>query len=90
MQQGFYIYRNNIYFGSYRAEQVSGYQNVSLSRSERILTDHPISKEDQAVRFWENHHLLEPEYTDLQAMILKMQSFMNHSRKEDVDFYAVE
>ena len=90
MQQGFYIYRNNIYFGSYRAEQVSGYQNVSLSRSERILTDHPISKEDQAVRFWENHHLLEPEYTDLQAMILKMQSFMNLSRKEDVDFSAVE
>ena len=90
MRQGFYIYRNNIYFGSYRAEQVSGYQNVSLSRSERILTDHPISKEDQAVRFWENHHLLEPEYTDLQAMILKMQSFMNLSRKEDVDFSAVE
>ena len=63
MQQGFYVYRNNIYFGSYPAEQVSGYQNVSLSRPERILTDHQISKEDQAVRFWENHHLLEPEYT---------------------------
>ena len=67
MQQGFYVYRNNIYFGSYPAEQVSGYQNVSLSRPERILTDHQISKEDQAVRFWENHRLLEPEYTDLQA-----------------------
>lgn len=90
MQQGFYIYRNNIYFGSYRAEQVSGYQNVSLSRSERILTDHQIGKEDQAVRFWENHHLLEPEYIDLQAMILKMQSFMNLSVKEAVDFSSVE
>ena len=90
MRQGFYVYRNNIYFGSYPAEQVSGSQNVSLSRAEHILTDHQISKEDQAVRFWENHHLLEPEYTDLQAMILKMQSFMNLSRNEDVDFSAVE
>ncbi|MDE6621939.1 MAG: hypothetical protein K2K74_15905 [Lachnospiraceae bacterium] len=90
MRQGFYIYRNNIYYGNYRAEQVSGYQNVSLSRPECILTAHQISSEDQAVRFWENHHLLEPEYTDLQAMILKMQSFMNLSVKEDVDFSAVE
>ena len=90
MQQGFYIYRNNVYFGSYHAEQVSGYQNVLCSRSERILTDRQISKEDQAVRFWENHHLLEPEYTDLQAMLSKMQSFMNLSRKEDVDFSAAE
>ena len=71
MQQGFHMYRNNIYYGSYRAEQVSGYQNVSLSRPECILTTHQISKEDRAVRFWENHHLLEPEYADLQAMIVK-------------------
>ena len=50
MQQGFYVYRNNIYFGSYPVEQVSGYQNVSLTRSEYILTDRQIGKEDQAVR----------------------------------------
>ncbi len=90
MQQGFYMYRNNIYYGSYRAEQVSGYQNVSLSRPECILTTHQISKEDRAVRFWENHHLLEPEYADLQAMIVKMQSFIDLSSKEDVDFSATE
>ena len=90
MQQGFYIYRNNVYYGSYRAEQVSGYQNVSLSRPECILTAHQVNKEDRAVRFWENHHLLEPEFTDLQAMISKMQSFMNLSLNEDIDFSAVE
>ena len=90
MQQGFYIYRNNIYYGSYREEQVSGYQNVSLSRPERIMTAHQFNKEDRAVRFWENHHLLEPEYADLQAMICKMQSFMNLSVKEDIDFSEVE
>ena len=90
MQQGFYVYRNNIYFGSYPAEQVSGYQNVSLSRPERIMTAHQFNKEDRAVRFWENHHLLEPEYADLQAMICKMQSFMNLSVKEDIDFSEVE
>ena len=90
MQQGFYIYRNNIYYGCYCAEQVSGYQNVSLSRPERILTDHQINKEDRAVRFWENHHLLEPEYADLQAMLFKMQSFMDLSVEENIDFSAVE
>lgn len=90
MQQGFYVYRNSIYYGSYRAEQVSGYQNVSITKPERILTDHQFNEEDRAVRFWENHHLLEPEYTDLQAMILKMQSFMNISVIEDMDFSSVE
>jgi hypothetical protein len=90
MQQGFYIYRNNIYYGSYRAEQASGYQNVSLSRPECILTAHPVNKEDRAVRFWENHHLLEPEFTDLQAMIFKMQSFMNLSLNKDIDFSPAE
>lgn len=90
MQQGFYIYRSNIYYGSYREEQVSGYQNISLSRPERIMTARQFNKEDRAVRFWENHHLLEPEYADLQAMICKMQSFMNLSVKEDIDFSEVE
>ncbi|MDE7271783.1 MAG: hypothetical protein K2N95_01810 [Lachnospiraceae bacterium] len=90
MQQGFYVYRNNIYYGNYREEQVSGYQKVSISRPECILTDRQFNEEDQAVRLWENHSLLEPEYTDLQAMILKMRSFMNLGMEEDVDFSAVE
>ena len=30
-----------------------------------------------AVRLWDNHRLLEAEYSDLQAMLLKMGTFMN-------------
>ena len=91
MQQGFYIYRNNIYYGCYCAEQVSGYQKRFTQQAGAHFDrppDHP--KRIRAVRFWENHHLLEPEYADLQAMICKMQSFMNLSVKEDIDFSEVE
>ena len=36
------------------------------------------------------HSLLEPEYTDLQEMFLKMRAFMNLSTDQEVDFSAVE
>ncbi|MCC2818173.1 hypothetical protein LK537_12790 [Lachnoclostridium pacaense] len=63
---------------------------ISTNKSERIRTNHPISEDDWAVRLWDNHSLLEPEYADLQEMFLKMRAFMNLSTDQEVDFSAVE
>ena len=93
MKEGFYCYRNNIYYGSYDEKQVSGRMRISMistNKSERIRTNHPISEDDWAVRLWDNHSLLEPEYADLQEMFLKMRAFMNLSTDQEVDFSAVE
>lgn len=38
----------------------------------------------------ENHSVLEPEYADLQAMLLHMQSFMNLNKERKADFSKVE
>lgn len=90
MNEGFYFYRNHIYYGSYEESQVSGRGKVSAVKPEYILTDHPVHEDDWAVRLWDNHRLLEPEYADLQAMLLKMSSFMNLNTDREVDFSAVE
>lgn len=88
MKEGFYCYRDSIYYGFYNEKQVSGRQKVSISKS--IQTDHPICEDDWAVRLWDNHSLLEPEYMDLQAILLKMELFMNVSVGQTVDFSVVE
>lgn len=90
MKEGFYFYRNHVYYGSYEEEQVSGRGKVSAFSPEYIQTEHPVSEEDWAVRLWDNHRLLEPEYADLQTMLLKMRSFMNINTEQEVDFSAVE
>lgn len=93
MKEGFYCYRNNIYYGSHDEKQVSGRMRISMistNKSERIRTNHPISEDDWAVRLWDNHSLLEPEYADLQEMFLKMRAFMNLSTDQEVDISAVE
>lgn len=90
MKKGFYLYRNRVYYGSYEEDQVSGRAGVSAFRPEYIQTEHPVSEDDQVVRLWDNHRLLEPEYEDLQAMFLKMQSFMNLNTEQEVDFSAAE
>ena len=90
MTEGFYFYRSSIYYGCYDEKQVSGRGNISIVKPEHIQTNHPICEEDYAVRFWENHSLLEPEYADLQAMLLKMQSFLNLNTEQEVDFSTVE
>lgn len=63
---------------------------ISTNKSERIRTIRPIREDDWAVILCDNHRLLEPEYVDLQAMILKMGSFMNLNKKQAVDFSMVE
>lgn len=90
MDEGFYFYKNNVYYGCYDEDQVSGWGNISGVRPEQVQTDHPIGKDDRAVRLWDNHSLLEPEYEDLQAMLLKMKSFMNLNTEQEVDFSAIE
>ncbi len=47
---GFYVYRSNIYYGCYEEEQVSGRWKISGIKPERILTGHPVGEEDWAVR----------------------------------------
>lgn len=93
MKEGFYCYRNNIYYGPYDEKQVSGRMRISMistNRLERIRTNRPISEDDWAVRLWDNRQLLEPEYVDLQAMLSKMGSFMNINIKQAVAFSMVE
>ncbi len=90
MKEGFYFYRDKIYYGSYDENQVSGQGSISIVKPEDIRSDHPVDKEDRAVRFWENHCLLEPEYTDLQTMLSKMRWFMNLNTEQEADFSAVE
>ena len=86
MKEGFYFHRNHLYYGSYNEEQVSGRVNISKVKPQHIQTNHPISEDEWAVRLWDNHSLLEPEYTDLQEMFLKMRAFMNLSTDQELIF----
>ena len=90
MKEGFYFYRNKVYYGCYDEKQVSGQGNIAIMKPEYIETNHPIHEGDWAVRLWENHSLLEAEEADLQAMLLKMRSFMNINWNQEVDFAPVE
>lgn len=90
MQSGFYYYRNKVYYGSYDANQVSGWVLISGLKPEDIATDEPVSEGERAVSFFDNHCLLEQEYKDLQTMLTKMRSFMNVNSNEEIDFSATE
>lgn len=90
VREGFYFYRNKVYYGYYDETQVSGQGNISKIKPEHIQSDHPICEDDWAVRLWDNHSLLEPEYTDLEAMLLKMKMFVNLNMKQKIDFSTVE
>lgn len=69
MEEGFYLYRNLIYYGRYHAEQVANQWSVSQTAAEELRTDHPIGAGDCAVRLWDNHSILEVEYENLQNML---------------------
>ncbi|MBC5706503.1 hypothetical protein H8S75_00830 [Hungatella sp. L12] len=90
MEEGFYRYRRSIYYGSYDEKQVSGRLWISKLKSYNIQTNRPICEDDWAVILCDNHRILEPEYADLQAMLLKMGLFMNLNTKQAVDFSMVE
>lgn len=90
MKEGFYYYESNIYYGSYDETQVSGRMNLSRIKPEQIQTDHSVSESDWAVHFQDNHRLLEPEYTNLQTMLLKMRFFLNLNIRQEIDFSTVE
>lgn len=90
MKEGFYFHRGKVCYGPYDESQVFGKGLVSALPPERLAADHPISKGDWAVQLWENHRLLEPEYADLQSMLLKMGSFMNLNAEGEMDFSPVE
>ncbi len=90
MKEGFFYYKNNIYYGCYDEKQVSGRVRVSMVKPENIKTERQIHKDDWAVKFWDNHSLLMPEYTDLQTMLVKMSLFMDLNMDYEGDFSAVE
>lgn len=90
MKEGFFSYKRNVYYGFYNEEQVSGEELISRKKPEYIKTDHPINENDYAVRFYDNHSLLEPEYEDMQAMLMKMKAFTNLNSEQKVDFSQVE
>lgn len=90
IKEGFYFYKNGVYFGCYEEEQVSGQGKITGIREDHIKTKQPITDEDWAVRLWDNHCLLEPEYEDLKVMLSKMRSFMSLNTEQEIDFYEVE
>ncbi|MBO5033833.1 MAG: hypothetical protein J6D08_18500 [Lachnospiraceae bacterium] len=49
-KEGFYFYRNNVYFGCFDEKQVSGQARISVIKPKHIQTDHPICEDDWAVR----------------------------------------
>ena len=90
MKEGFYFHRNYVYYGCYDEDQVSGRGMISAIKQEYIRTENPISEKECAVRLWDNHGLLEPEYEDLEAIFSRMQTVANLNIEEDVDFGEVE
>lgn len=90
MKEGFYSYRGNIYYGFYNEKQVSGWSKISIYTPEEIQTDHPFDQDEIAVCLWDNHSLLEPEYSDLQGMLLKMAFFTNINTEQQIDFSKIE
>jgi len=58
-------------------------------RMEKV-PNHPIGEDERAVKLWDNHSLLEAEYTDLQAMLLKMKLFMKINLDHEIDFSKIE
>lgn len=90
MKEGFYYYEGNIYYGCYDETQVSGQMRLSIVRPENICTIHPVNKDNWAVCFQDNHHLLEPEYQNLQTMLLKMKTFLPLTIAQADDFSIIE
>ncbi|MCM1045104.1 MAG: hypothetical protein NC417_06315 [Candidatus Gastranaerophilales bacterium] len=90
MKEGFYFYRNKVYYGCYNDTQVSGQGRITMIKPEHIQSNHPIDEDDWVVRLWDNHSLLEPEYTDLQEMLKKMNMFINLGMGQVIDFSEVE
>lgn len=110
MKEGFYFYRNRVYYGCYDETQANGEGKISMPKPESMQTDHSawavrfraeyiqtdrrICEGDRAARLWENHRLLEPEYTDLETMLSKMTTFANldvdFNTSQKVDFSKVE
>jgi len=90
MKEGFYFYRDRVYYGAYDESQVSGGGSVAAVKPERLPSNHPIGEGGWAARLWDNHRLLEPEYADLRSMLLKMRSFMDLNPEGEMDFSPVE
>lgn len=106
MKEGFYFYRNRVYYGCYDETQTNGEGEITIIKPEHMQTDHsawavrfraeyiqtdrPIREGDCAARLWENHRLLEPEYKDLEAMLSKMKTVVNLNTEQKVDFSEVE
>ncbi len=90
MKEGFFVYRNNIYYGFYNKEQVSGGEIISTTKLEHIKTNYAIDGEDWEVCFYDNLGLLEPEYEDLQVMLMTIKPFMNLNTEQVVDFSLIE
>lgn len=90
MKEGFYFFKNNLYYGIYDEENVSGGASIEKVKQEYIMTNHPRGEEKWAVRLWENHRLLEPEYENLQAMLTQLQTVMRLNKEQTVDFSEVE
>ena len=88
MTKGFYYCRHSVYYGAYDEKQVSGKGKVAIFKN--IITDHPYNENDWAVTFWDNHRLLEPEYEDLNKMIMDMQSIIDIKLISNINFRKIE
>lgn len=90
MTQGFYSHKNNIYYGAYDEDQVSGRLRLSAAGPGHILTAHPISGDEWAAMLWDNHRLLEPEYEELGKLLSEMSLFTELDTDNNPDFTSAE
>lgn len=90
MTEGFYLYQQAIYYGSYHQEQAANQWKMSQTDLKYLQTDHPIGENDCAVRLWENHSLLGVEEEKLQDLLLTMHQVVPLNPNKTIDFSGVE
>lgn len=89
-QKGFFYLRNNVYYGEYSAEQVSGIVRISRVKPEHIKTDMPFSEDDLAVKLVNNHAFTETEYTYFEQGLETVFRCLGTTRQENIDFSKTE
>lgn len=89
-ETGFYCINNNIYYGEYPKEQISGYVKMSFVNPENIKTDKPFSEDDKAKTLYNNHAFTEQEYINFENVLNIFSGILGKKSDESIDFTSTE
>lgn len=89
-ETGFYRINNNIYYGEYPKEQISGYIKMSVVNPKNIKTDKPFSEDNKAKTLYDNHAFTEQEYINFEDALNIFRSILGKEKCEDIDFALAE